>query len=245
MSQHVWHRTIIITLFAIAMGFLESSVVVYLRAIYYPEGFEFPLQPLGSHMVLVEIIREAATIVMLVTVAMLAARHWIVRFAWFIYLFAIWDIFYYVFLWALLGWPESLFTWDVLFLIPTTWVGPVLAPVINSLTMIWLAGVILAADRRRGGTEGAGVKVRLSGVEWGFLVAGSILTIGAYIQDYTTYMLSKFTFGEWHSFYSNPDVLMHVARYEPTRFNWLVFTGGTVLFLVAIWLFRKRSLKVK
>ncbi|MBL7138880.1 MAG: hypothetical protein ISS17_08905, partial [Bacteroidales bacterium] len=146
MDQKDRTRTLLITLFAIAMGFLESAVVVYLRAIYYPEGFAFPLKIIEGPVATTEILREAATLIMLITVAILAARRWIIRFAWFIYIFAIWDIFYYIFLWLLLGWPESLLTWDILFLIPTTWVGPVLAPVINSLTMIALAGVMIRAD---------------------------------------------------------------------------------------------------
>jgi len=139
---------VLLTIFAIAMGFLESAVVIYLREIYYPEGFAFPLNIIHGKIAVTEILREAATIVMLVSVSILAARRWIIRFAWFIYLFAIWDIFYYVFLRVLLGWPESLLTWDILFLIPTTWVGPVLAPVINSLTMILLAILLIVADRR-------------------------------------------------------------------------------------------------
>ena len=137
-----------ITAFAIAMGFLESAVVVYLREILYPEGFAFPLSPIPVSLALTELLREVATLIMLVGIGIIAAKRFSTGFAWFIYSFAIWDIFYYLFLKLLLDWPESLFTWDVLFLIPTTWTGPVLSPILVSLTMILLALVILVrADR--------------------------------------------------------------------------------------------------
>ncbi len=97
---------IIVTAFAIAMGFLESAVVVYMREILYPGGFEFPLSPIPVRLAVAELLREVATLVMLVSIGILAGRRFSTGFAWFIYTFAIWDIFYYVFLWLLLGWPQ-------------------------------------------------------------------------------------------------------------------------------------------
>lgn len=41
-------------LFSIAMGYLESAVVVYLREIYYPNGFVFPLTPIDSTIAITE-----------------------------------------------------------------------------------------------------------------------------------------------------------------------------------------------
>src|SRR5579859_4688314 len=141
-------RMIWLTLFSIAMGFLETAVVVYLRKIYYPHGFQFPLTPVDPDIGLVEFLREAATIIMLVGIGIIAGKNTSQKFAIFLYCFAVWDIFYYVFLKLLLGWPESLFTWDILFLIPVPWVGPVLAPSIVALTMIAFALVtIRAVDR--------------------------------------------------------------------------------------------------
>ena len=234
MKQNLQNKVIIITLFGIAMGFLESAVVVYLRAIYYPEGFAFPLKIIEGPIAITEIIREAATIIMLLTVSMLASRRWILRFAWFIYLFAIWDIFYYVFLWVLLGWPEYLLTWDILFLIPTTWVGPVLAPVINSVTMILLAVVIIRTGKFK-------QDVRLSFTEWGCLIAGSIVTIMAYTEDYSRYMLDRFSFTEWYSLSNQTAVLAHAAEYIPGSFSWWLFLLGTCLFIIAITFFIYRN----
>jgi hypothetical protein len=107
-----------LTLFGISMGFLETSVVVYLREILYPNGFDFPLSMFPKHLALTEILREAATVIMLVAVGIFTGRTRTEKFGFFIFTFAVWDIFYYVFLKALLNWPESLLTWDILFLIP-------------------------------------------------------------------------------------------------------------------------------
>jgi len=232
------NRSTILTLslFAIAMGFLESAVVVYMRALYYPEGFAFPLKLMDENIMLTELLREAATLVMLVTVALLSARKAILRLAAFIYAFAIWDIFYYIFLRLLLGWPESLLTWDLLFLIPATWTGPVLAPVINSLTMILLAAMILWASTRR-------ETVRLSAWEWGLLIAGSLITILGYILDYSQYMMQSFSLGEWYSLTHQDQVLEYATRYVPAAFPWWLFLTGEAIFLVAIGWFRYRYRK--
>lgn len=132
-----YFKTIIwVTIFAIAMAFAESAVVVYLRAIFYPEGFSFPLKAFTDYKIVVEVMREAATLFMLAAVAYLAGRKFWERFAYFMISFGIWDIFYYVWLKVLLDWPSSMFEWDVLFLIPLPWIGPVIAPVSIAVLMI-------------------------------------------------------------------------------------------------------------
>ncbi|HEX7880229.1 MAG TPA: hypothetical protein VF720_12515, partial [Candidatus Eisenbacteria bacterium] len=143
------HRIAFIVIFGTAMGFLEAAVVVYLRLLYYPSGFDFPLVLLPSITVGVELGREAATIVMLWGVAELTGRNGVERFGWFSILFGVWDIIYYVALKAVLDWPASLLTWDVLFLIPLVWTGPVLAPVIVSIGLI-AGGARLVAFGERG-----------------------------------------------------------------------------------------------
>src|SRR5512145_3298865 len=87
-----------ITVFGIAVGFMESAVVVYLRELYYPRGFCFPLQTMPGRVGLTELLRELSTLVILTSIAFLAGTNSRQRFAWFFYTFAIWDIFYYVFL---------------------------------------------------------------------------------------------------------------------------------------------------
>jgi hypothetical protein len=219
-----------ITAFAIAMAYLESAVVVYLREILYPEGFDFPLTQMPVKLAVTELLREAATLVMLVTLGMIAARRFSTGFAWFIYSFAIWDIFYYFFLWLLLDWPPSLMTWDILFLIPTTWTGPVLAPVLVSLTMILLAVVILTGEEQ-------GRETRIHGKIWAGLILGSLILIFGFIYDYSRHMLIHFSWLEMFQL-KNPEVLEVAARYIPYRFPWWIFGMGEVVILATIGWYR-------
>ncbi len=222
---------ITITAFAIAMGFLESAVVVYMREILYPGGFEFPLSPIPVNLAVTELFREVATMVMLVTIGILAARRFSTGFAWFIYSFAIWDIFYYIFLWLLLGWPRSLMTWDLLFLIPTTWTGPVLAPVLVSLTMILLAMVILFRAER-------GIETRIPGKIWAGLILGSLILIFGFVLDYSQHMLAHFSLFEMLQA-KNPEVLEVATSYLPHRFHWWIFALGEGVILASIVWYRR------
>ena len=135
-------------IFGTAMALLETAVVIYLRKIYFPEGFDFPLKRISDDILVVELCREVATIVMLLSIGVFIGKTVIERFCWFIYCFAIWDFFYYVFLKVFLDWPASFFTWDVLFLIPMVWTSPVLAPVICCISMVFLSLSMLVIKRR-------------------------------------------------------------------------------------------------
>ena len=86
-----------LTMFSIAMGYLETAIVVYIRKLYYPEGFTFPLVPISHDIAVTEFWREAATIIMLAGIGILSGKNASQRFVFFLYAFAIWDIFYYVF----------------------------------------------------------------------------------------------------------------------------------------------------
>jgi hypothetical protein len=129
-------RASLLVAYAVTMGFLEAAVVVYLREIYYPQGFRFPIVPMPPRVALVEIAREAATILMLLAVSFLAGRDRRDRFFVFGFLFGVWDLVYYAALRVVLGWPESIFTWDLLFLIPVPWIAPVIYPVLVSVLLI-------------------------------------------------------------------------------------------------------------
>jgi len=129
--------------FATAFGVIEAAVVVYLREIYYPAGFSFPLREFAPRLLRIEIVREAATIVLLLGAAMLAQRRPLRRFAVFAFCFGVWDITYYLALKVFLDWPPGLLTPDILFLIPVPWVGPVLAPVLVSLALVAASVAIL------------------------------------------------------------------------------------------------------
>lgn len=133
--------------FGVAFGYVEATVVVYLRsALGLVPGAVMAHDPgaFGTFEA-VEIARELATLVMITAVGGLAGRSRLERLAWAAVVFGTWDIVYYAGLRLTIGWPPSLDTWDVLFLVPTPWVGPVWAPLIVSLALV---AVGLAAARR-------------------------------------------------------------------------------------------------
>lgn len=132
-------KLFVLFLFSVAMAFVEAAVVVYLRELYYPEGFSLQLKAIPRDIFAVELGREFSTIVMLITIGVIAGRNFIERFSYFLFCFGIWDIFYYIFLKQTLNWPESLLAWDILFLIPVPWIAPVLAPVLVATTMVIIA----------------------------------------------------------------------------------------------------------
>jgi len=218
---------LLVIAFSIAFAFVESSVVVYIRELYYPEGFNFPLKLMSIHIIVTEIFRELSTLIILLCIGLLAGRSFSEKFAYFILSFAIWDIFYYVFLKALINWPESWLTWDVLFFIPLTWVGPVLAPIINSLTMISLAAVIIFYAQRQ-------VRIKFGFLVWTLLIIGSLITIYGYIEEYTFFMLREFHFIELFGFGDNILLLDYAISFIPYYFKWYIFGFGEFLFIVAI-----------
>ncbi|MEJ2596323.1 MAG: hypothetical protein P8100_14635 [bacterium] len=171
-------QLVIVFLFAVAMGFLESIVVVYLWEIYFPDGFSFPIPFPDSRIFGIELVREFTTLVMLVSVGLLLGKSRNGKFAWFLLVFGIWDIFYYVGLRLFLGWPFSLLTWDILFLIPVVWVGPVLAPLICALTMVGF-GLLVAWN------ESKGIIIQLGKKIWTLMIGGAILIFYSFIEEFT------------------------------------------------------------
>jgi hypothetical protein len=184
---------LIVVVFSIAFGYIEAAVVVYLRQIFYPDGFTFPMTVFGidamsRRLLLTEIGREAATIVLIFTGAWLSGRNHQQRVAYFLIIFAVWDIFYYVWLKVLLDWPASIMDWDILFLIPVTWASPVLYPVLISITLIVFAMAILYRCS-------CGRPIRVTLPDWlafcasGFIVVVSFCISGLHSteQDYASY----------------------------------------------------------
>ena len=127
----------LVVVFAIGMAWVEAASVYYLRVtVDRLDPYQANPLPMSGILEQVELVREAATLVMLLTVGMLAGRTWRARLGYTAIAFGVWDIFYYVFLKVICDWPKSLFDWDVLFLLPLPWWGPVLAPVCIALLMI-------------------------------------------------------------------------------------------------------------
>ena len=167
-------RALWVVLYAIAMAAVESAVVVYLRALHTgPELVTLLAYQLPDRFVAIEVGREVATLVMLIAVAALAARSAYERFLYLALAFGVWDIFYYVWLWVFIGWPPSLLTWDILFLIPVPWLGPVIAPVIVSHCLV--AGSLWLLSRPA---------LRLSRRAWALAIAGGMLVLLSFMVDY-------------------------------------------------------------
>jgi hypothetical protein len=165
--------------FAVAMAYLESAVVVYLqRALAVTPETLFPLR--GAQVVgdlaPIEVGREAATLVMLAAIGCLVGRRWADRLAWTAVAFGVWDLFYYFWLWLFIGWPHSPGTWDVLFLIPVPWAGPVWAPVAVSAALI---GFGLAAAYQ----VGIGRFPRVGLIRGAGAVAGGLLVVGSFTAN--------------------------------------------------------------
>jgi hypothetical protein len=169
---------VVVLAFGVAFGYLEATVVVYLRAaLGVIPGAVMAHDPatLGTFEV-VEIARELATLVMIATVGWIAGQARLERLAWAAVVFGTWDITYYAGLRLVIGWPPSLDTLDVLFLVPGPWVGPVWAPLLVSLALV-VAG--LAAARRLH----AGATVRLGATRIVAALAGGLLVILSFLLE--------------------------------------------------------------
>jgi hypothetical protein len=199
---------------------VEAAVVVYLRTIGAPirahAGLPmdslFPLtsvSQLGAFrpLVNVELIREAATLIMLATVAGAARTRdsvgrmhgWLPAFA---LIFGIWDLAFYASLQALIGWPGSLFTWDLLFLLPVPWSGPVLAPVIVASSLAIGGAMAMIRPPARAGW-----------IPWTLLCAGGAILLASFM---------------WHW-------RLIVAGGAPSRFPWAIFAGGELMGVLGLW----------
>jgi len=150
-------RWLWVVVFAIAFAWVESAVVVYLRKIYFDGGFSFPLVIKwedGKHvidpLVRIEFGREIATIIVLAAVGRLAGtgKKGLQKFCFFMVAFGIWDIFYYIWLYVMVGWPVNLLTWDLLFYVPLPWVGPVITPLLIASTMVTAGSLIVYYDQK-------------------------------------------------------------------------------------------------
>lgn len=154
-------RNAVLVVFGMAMGWLEAVVVVYIRGLF-GMGHGEAIPPPGDvverfgrlpWLLPTEQSREAATLVMLAAVAWLSARTWRARFGAFLLIFGVWDIAYYLALYAMLRWPPSLATLDVLFLIPPSpwWTQPVWVPVAISVGFITVGVTLCGRNDETGG----------------------------------------------------------------------------------------------
>ena len=201
-------RWAIVMTFAIAMAWVESASVFYIRALVDRiEPYQTNPLPLNDALGYVELWREAATLVMIATLGMLAGRTWRRRAGYAALAFGAWDIFYYVFLRIMTGWPRTLLDWDILFLLPLPWWGPVLAPVSIALLMIVWGTIATQSDDDTTDARWA----------WVSASAGIALALGIFMID------------AWRAL---PDGREAILRVLPTTFNWPLY--GVALLLMAL-----------
>ncbi|MBT8195908.1 MAG: hypothetical protein KJO64_05745 [Bacteroidia bacterium] len=212
-------------LLGIAFGIIEASVVVYLRPLFNGSITDFSLQVLPiqvidsefKQIIITEIWREVATLLLIFAAAWLAAKHWWEGVCYFVFLFGVWDIVYYIWLYVRIGWPASIMEWDILFLIPQAWYGPVIVPVIISLLGMLTAMVVVYAFEKR-----IGFKIKPLYI---------ILVLAAFVIWYFSF---------------THQVEVGQTEF-PEQYSWLMFFGGvgltTLTLLLMLFDIRKLHLK--
>jgi len=209
-------------LFAIAMAYVESTVVVYIRRIYGISDLLLDIPPFDPVIVPIEVGRELATLVMFMAMGWAIGRTLQTRISFAFFTFGIWDIFYYIWLRVFIGWPNSLFSPDILFLIPLPWWGPVIAPVLIACLMV--VGGVLAVI-----SEDKGRKIKFFISDWTTLIAGVLILLYSFMEDAIAIM---------------PANVETLAQLRPTSFNWPIYILGLVItgyaVLHATWPYKQK-----
>jgi hypothetical protein len=206
-------RWLVVFVFAVAMAWMESATVVYLRTLVGRiDPYQADPLPISVGLGQIELIREAATLIILLAAGLLAGRTWRSRLAYTLIAFGVWDIFYYVFLAIITAWPRSLLDWDVLFLIPLPWWGPVLAPVLIALLMIVGGTLVVQADR-------PDRPIWPNWKAWALNLSGVVLA------------LIIFTLPALQSIANGTE---SVRQALPNNFNWLLFAVALILMAAPI-----------
>lgn len=205
-----FRRLPLVAIYAVAMANVEAAVVVYLREMYGIEDLLRDIPTRSDRFTAIEVGREVATMVMLLSVAWIAGRRLQDRLGFFVFAFGVWDIAYYGWLALFDGFPRSPLDWDVLFLIPVPWWGPVLAPALISAVMcVGGAAAVLGADR--------GVRWRLTWTNAAIALVGIAVVLFTFTVD---------------GLRAIPDGADAVAEVRPSDFEWPLFMLG---FLAMSW----------
>ena len=209
----VRNKTFWVAIFSIAMANLEAAVGVYLRRMYGIHDLMLQIPPFDPQMAAIELGRELATLIMLLSVGWIAGRKLQSRLGFSFLTFGLWDIFYYIWLCIFIGWPQSLLETDILFLLPLPWWGPVLSPVLIAVLMV--IGGILAAVK-----EQQGIILNPRPLDWTCLVVGVLVMLYTFMAD---------------ALHALPADTLTLSRLRPGPFNWPVYLVGfgfTVIFLL-------------
>jgi hypothetical protein len=211
-SQQERVRWLVVVLFAAGMAWVESASVYYLRVLVgRVEPYQAIPLPISGVLGGVELVREVATLVMLATLGTLAGSTVRARLAYTAVAFGVWDILYYVFLRIICGWPRSVFDWDILFLLPLPWWGPVLAPCcIAALMILW--GTYASQSVLRHTTRD------LTTMAVGASAAGIALALYVFMADSLRALYAR----------------QNVALVLPAEFNWWLFSIALMLMAVPL-----------
>lgn len=200
-------------LFAIAMAYLESAVVVYLRRIYGISDLILSVPSFDPQIGAIELGRELATLIMLLSVGWAVGKRFQSRLGFTVFAFGLWDIFYYIWLRVFIGWPKTLLDPDLLFLLPLPWWGPVLAPVLIAALMSIGGALAVIKDEN-------GLLLHPSPATWATLVAGILLILYIFMAD---------------TLASLPADAQSLSQIRPSGFNWLVYLVGFALTVLFVW----------
>jgi hypothetical protein len=198
-------------LFAVAMAQVEAALVIHLRSLYYPDDplSIFPIALMSHRDLAIELIRELATVLMIIAVAVLAERNLMRIFAAFVFVFGLWDIFYYVWLKLMIGWPTSWLEWDVLFLIPWPWFGPWICPVMIALLFTLWGGWILLSTS----------VLYFSRASLTLFLLGTLLALASFLLPAATLL---------------PGGEEAFRGYEPGNFLWGLFLAGYLFMFIGL-----------
>ena len=201
-----------LAIFAISMAFVESAVVVYLRRVYDISDMVTSLSSFDPTLAAIELGREIATIVMLLTIGWAAGRNVQTRLGFTLYAFGLWDITYYLWLKVIIDWPVSLLDMDLLFLVPLPWWGPVLAPIlIAALMTVGGAGMVIFDEH--------GMNPRFRIIDWGALGGGVLAILYAFMADALALL---------------PADAQALTNLKPTAFEWPIYFLGISLIIYGL-----------
>jgi hypothetical protein len=202
-----------VSVFSIAMAYLEAAVVVYLRRLYGISDLILQVPPFDRQIAVIEVGREFSTLVMLLCIGWIAGKTIHSRIGFALITFGLWDIFYYIWLRVLIGWPQSVIEPDLLFLIPLPWWGPVLSPVLIALLMV-VGGAIAVIRTENNGT------LKIDPWFWLSLITGVLIMLFTFMSD---------------ALKALPADVATLSSLKPSPFNWPVYLIGLALVVVALW----------
>jgi hypothetical protein len=206
-------KIIWVSVFSIAMAYLEAAVVVYLRRVYGITNLILQVPLFDKEIAAIEVGRELTTLVMLLCIGWIAGETFQSRVGFTFITFGLWDIFYYIWLWVFIGWPQSIIEPDLLFLIPLPWWGPVLSPVLIALLMV-TGGIIAVIKTEKKQT------LHIDTWFWVCLITGVLILLYTFMAD---------------ALIAFPADASTLSGLKPSQFNWPVYFLGFGLGVIAFW----------